>query len=430
MPGSDSFSRRKFINITSASLIGMALQGTVTGFPKEPEKNAIQGFGLSGSDPGNTNLIGDFGTWAAEKLYSELPAFSFRRKEWSRIERWRKAAKERTVERLAMPDLGRMPEIKINKQYTWDGLHIEEMTWQLPYGRPTEAILLKPAGAVEPLPGILAFHEHGANKYFGTRKITRTSDSIHPLCEESQQHYYDGFAWANEIAKRGYVVLVQDAFPFASRRVFLQDVTEFLRNGLNDSNPENPSNIENYNTWSAQHEHVMAKSLFCAGTTWPGVWLGEDVKALDILCARKDVDSSRIGCGGLSGGGMRTVFTGGLDSRIKCSVCVGLMSTWKDFLLYKSQTHTWMTFVPLLPNELDFPEILGLSVPNPALVLNAEQDALFTLEEMKKADDILKAVYDKAGASERYRCSFHPGPHKFTAGMQMEAFDWFDKWLK
>ncbi len=43
---------------------------------------------------------------------------------------------------------------------------------------------------------------------------------------EHQQSYYGGRAWANEIARKGYVVLVSDAFPFASRRVILQDVPE------------------------------------------------------------------------------------------------------------------------------------------------------------------------------------------------------------
>jgi predicted esterase len=127
---------------------------------------------------------------------------------------------------------------------------------------------------------------------------------------------------------------------------------------------------------------------------------------------------------------LRTVFAAGLDPRIKCAVCVGFMTTWKDLVLYKSFTHTWMTYVPLLPNELDFPEILGLRAPQPTLVLNAEEDGLFTLPEMKKADDILNAVYNKANAADRYRCSFYPGGHKFGKEMQAEAFDWFDKWLK
>jgi dienelactone hydrolase len=174
----------------------------------------------------------------------------------------------------------------------------------------------------------------------------------------------------------------------------------------------------------------MAKSLFCAGTTWPGVFFAEDLKALDILCSRGDVDPKNIGCAGLSGGGMRTVFMGGLDPRIKCAVSVGFMTTWKDFLLNKSYTHTWMTYVPLLPNELDFPEILGLRVPKATLVLNDEGDELYTMEEMKRADSILGALYQKAGMPNRYHCSYYPGPHKFDAAMQNEAFAWFDQWLK
>jgi hypothetical protein len=121
---------------------------------------------------------------------------------------------------------------------------------------------------------------------------------------------------------------------------------------------------------------------------------------------------------------------GSLDARIKCAVCVGFMTTWKDFVLNKSFTHTWMTYVPLLPNELDFPEILGLRTPLATLVLNDEDDELYTLPEMKKADAILTEVYKKAGAENNYKCSYYPGPHKFDKNMQAEAFNWFDKWLR
>jgi hypothetical protein len=142
------------------------------------------------------------------------------------------------------------------------------------------------------------------------------------------------------------------------------------------------------------------------------------------------VDAKRIGCAGLSGGGLRTAFMGGLDSRIQCAVCVGFMTTWKDFLLYKSVNHTWMIYIPLLPNELDFPEILGMRAPLPTLVLNDLADDLYTLNEMKEADKILTELYHKAGADEQYKCSYYPGPHKFDAQMQAEAFAWFDRWLK
>ena len=106
------------------------------------------------------------------------------------------------------------------------------------------------------------------------------------------------------------------------------------------------------------------------------------------------------------------------------------MTTWRDFLLYKSHTHTWMTYLPLAPNDLDFPEILGLRVPLPTLVQNCNEDPLYTMEGMKEADEILGGVYEKAGAEESYRCSFYPGGHKFDLEMQAEAFAWWDRWLK
>lgn len=375
-----------------------------------------------------TTLVGSYGPWAAS-LIDKIPSLSFRNDRFTSVDKWRPEARQRLIERLGIPDTGSVPRARVNKTYQYDGLHIEEMTWQLPYGPATEAVLLKPANATGRLPAILAFHDHGGNKYFGTRKIIRTPDS-HPMMKEHQQHYYDGRAWANELARRGYVVLVSDAFPFASRRVLLRDVPAHLREGLTDNDPENPDNIRAYNAWAAQHEHIMAKSLFSVGTTWPGVFFAEDRVALEILSARNDVDAEKIGCAGLSGGGMRTAFMGGLDDRIKCAVCVGFMTTWKDFALYKSFTHTWMTYVPILPGELDFPDILSMRAPLPTLVLNDEHDQLFTMPEMERADAILRTVFQKAHASDKYGCSFYPGRHKFDTPMQEEAFRWFDRWLK
>jgi hypothetical protein len=89
-----------------------------------------------------------------------------------------------------------------------------------------------------------------------------------------------------------------------------------------------------------------------------------------------------------------------------------------------------MAYVPLLPNELEFPEILGLRAPLPTLVLNDIDDTLYTLPEMKRAETILREVFKKANAADRFVCSYHPGPHKFDATMQEEAFRWFDRWLK
>lgn len=423
-------SRRSFLKNT-AGTVALSMAGGASVTAAAPVFNTHSNNPLSMAS--EKSLIGAYGPWAASLLPAQ-PPLSFRNKKWGNIDAWRKEASEKTIELVSAPARPALPKVTVKKKYTYDGLEIEELSWQLPYGRATEAVLLKPAGVTKPLPGILGLHDHAGMKYFGLRKIVKTSDDQHPILKEHQETDYGGRAWANEIAKQGHVVLVHDTYAFGSRRVYYED-TKGLNwgavstEGKSDADPEKTENIRTYNAWSSEHEHVMSKSLFSAGTTWPGVFLVEDQVALDILADRKEVDANRLGCGGLSGGGLRTVYLAGLDPRIKCAVCVGFMTTWKDLILNKSFNHTWMTYTPLLPKYLDFPEILGLRVPLPTLVLNNNQDELYTLPEMKYADAILTEVFKKAGASDKYKACFYDGPHKFDADMQKEAFEWFRKWL-
>lgn len=421
-------SRRKFIKSSAALSSLSLLPAALHSFPQ-----FNQGMDQQIAPPGNS-IIGSYGEWA-NNLRENPAQLSFLKDDWNNLETWKNEALPKVKELISSPAIGKLPKVTIEKKYEFETLEIEKLSWQLPYGQATEALLLKPKNTTSPLPAILGLHDHGGNKYFGKRKITQTNSQMHSKMIPHQKNYYGGTAWANEIAKRGYVVLVHDTFTFGSRRVLFENMAEIpwgnaSTKGMSDNNPEDVKNIDAYNSWAQEHEHIMSKSLFCGGTTWPGVTLADDQCALDILAARSDVDSNRIGCAGLSGGGLRTVYLGGLDSRIQCAIGVGFMTTWADFLLYKAYTHTWMTYTPILPNYLEFPEILGLRAPLPTMTLNNSQDRLFTLSEMKKADQILKDIFTKAGAPDHYKGGFYDGDHKFDVQMQNDAFDWFDKWLK
>ena len=262
--------RREFLKISGLTGIGLAASSPLEALSHAWEADDLNPFTMAEE---KTSMIGLYGQWAAGLIEAKLPSLSFRRSEFSNLTEWKKLARGRLIERLGIPDIGK-PKVEVKKKYEFDGLAIEELSWQFPYGRPTEAILLKPKNAKGKLPGILAFHDHGGNKYFGKQKITHTSDSQHSMMQEHQKEYYSGFAWANEIAKRGYVVIVPDAFPFESRRVWLADVPEVIRHGLDDTDHNKPEKINGYNQWAGDHEHIMAKSLFCAGTSWPAVSAG------------------------------------------------------------------------------------------------------------------------------------------------------------
>ena len=402
------------------------------------------------------NMLGTYGPWAAEYVEARKRSLSFLHSKWSRVEEWREKAREKVLSLLNPPYPTGVPEnrAEVTRRYTYRQLEIEEITWKLPYGPPTEAIFMKPADTSGPLPGILALHDHGAVKYFGKRKIIRTSDHTHPYILEHQGTYYGGVGWADELARRGYGVLIHDVFPFESRKIRAselpghvvkrmmaqaEDIEELKPEDLEDDGIVNKYDVPegepteaiiSYNAFASRHEDIIAKSLFCAGLTWPGVFVREDQWALDYLCSRPDIDADRVGCCGLSGGGLRTNYLAGLDDRIRCAVSVGFMTTWRDFLFNSCYTHTWMIYIPLLANSMDHPEILGMRAPLPTLVLSTDNDPLFDLAEVKRAARILSDIFEKAGSPATMCFSLYPGPHKFDLPMQKEAFEWLDRWLK
>jgi dienelactone hydrolase len=398
------------------------------------------------------NMLGPYGPWAAGLVGDEPGRLSLRSGRYADVDGWRKTARAAAAGLLAAPGGVGVQDVRVEGTEEQDGIAIEHLSWQLPYGPRTRAFFLKPRGARGRLRGMLALHDHGGVKSFGRRKIVRLP-RMHPLMQKHQADYYGGVGWANEIARRGFGVLVHDTFPFESRKIpasslpgivvermmshpleareltpedmaAARDVSRF---DVPEDEPE--ERITAYNAFGVQHESIVAKSLFCAGLTWPGVTLAEDQAALGYLASRPDIDPDRIACGGLSGGGMRTCFLAGMDSRIRAAACAGFMTTWRDFLLHVSHTHTWMVYVPGLPPLLDFPELLGLRAPLPTLVLATSEDPLYTRAETEKAGRILSEVYAAAGSPDGFRFHMYGGPHKFDLPMQREAFDWIEEKL-
>ncbi|MDA8410303.1 MAG: dienelactone hydrolase family protein [Treponema sp.] len=406
----------------------------------------------------DSSMLGSYGTWIEDLESARRRDFSFLDDHWNDVAAWSVEARRLFSAFVLSQDLG-TPRAEITARRTigdLDGgsdLTVEELAWRLPYGPPTRAIFLKPAHATERLPAVLALHDHGANKYFGKRKIADADETVHPHVRQYRELYYGGRAWANELARRGYAVLVPDVFPFESRKILASELPGFVvermmqdPDELRELTPESaaiggkcttydvfgeePSDsIDRYNAFASQHESIVAKSLFCAGLSWPGVALSEDRAALDYLASRPDVDPERIGCGGFSGGGLRTNYLAGSDPRVRCSVTTGFMTTWADFALNSSHTHTWMLYIPGLSARMDLPDILAMRSPLPTLVQATTEDPLFTRGLVEKAGEILEASWRKAGSADRFRMAWHKGPHRFDLAMQEEAFDWFDRWL-
>lgn len=376
-------------------------------------------------------LLGNY-TEMAEKIANSCryPG-SFLAEGWDDIAIWQRLVRGKVFELLSYNPPRTALNPRTLKTFEYDGVRIELVTWDQPYGPPAEGYFLRPlnAGKNEKLPAVAALHDHSGFKYFGKEKLVSLPDEPEPL-RELKIRNYEGTSWATRLAKKGYAVLAPDIFLWGSRKMIAEEVMQEYTKALQGKEKGSREYIEAYNDFSNEHETLIAKSLFMAGTTWPGIMLYEDMRAIDYLLTRDDIDSGRIGCGGLSGGGEQTIFLTGMDSRIKCSVCVGFMDTFSRMVEQDIPSHTWMVHLPHLSNLLDLPDLISLSGGIPLMVQNREQDPLFAPEGQRESHDKLGRIYSKMGKKDLYQGRFYPGGHQFDIKMQEEAFTWFDKWLK
>jgi dienelactone hydrolase len=174
----------------------------------------------------------------------------------------------------------------------------------------------------------------------------------------------------------------------------------------------------------------LARSLIWAGTTWPGIVHWDDLRTVDYLLTRPEVDPTRIGCLGISMGGDRTDYLAGLDDRIQCAVSVGWMSTLRPMIRKHVATHSFVHFLPGLARFLDLPDVIACRAPKPLMVQQCSRDELYPPEGMKEAVAKIAAIYRKAGAATNFEGRFYDRPHIFSVKMQEEAFEWMDRWLQ
>jgi dienelactone hydrolase len=138
---------------------------------------------------------------------------------------------------------------------------------------------------------------------------------------------------------------------------------------------------------------------------------------VEILAALPGVDPARLGCLGFSGGGGRSMVLAALSPRIRSYVVSCMMTTFEALFPAYLDAHSWLLETPGLWDLCDWPEVTALSQANSFLVQYAVKDELFPETGMRDADSALRSLH-QPGA---YRCSFWPGKHEFTAGMQAEA---------
>lgn len=170
------------------------------------------------------------------------------------------------------------------------------------------------------------------------------------------------------------------------------------------------------------------------GYTPAGVEVWNAMRALDWLATRPEIDSSRIGATGISGGGVVTQFLTALDERIavaapSCSTYTigtqaarGLIPKQCDCTFYANVF------------RIDLPEVLAMIAPRPLLVLGGRKDPIFPPVGFREAFRRARRIYDLfsgTGQKEsRIRLVESGQGHTDPPFFLYETRRWMCRWLR
>ena len=170
------------------------------------------------------------------------------------------------------------------------------------------------------------------------------------------------------------------------------------------------------------------------GYTPAGVEVWNAMRALDWLQSIPQIDPTRIGATGISGGGVMTQYLAALDERVK--VAVPSCSTFTighqvDTGLVPQQCDC--TFYPNV-FAVDFPEVLALIAPRPLLILGGRKDPIFPPAGFRAAFERTRSVYrlyeGSAAGVDRVRLVESDAGHTDPPNFLEETRVWMCRWLR
>lgn len=154
------------------------------------------------------------------------------------------------------------------------------------------------------------------------------------------------------------------------------------------------------------------------------------IRALDYLTTRPEVDASRFGVTGRSGGGAYSWWVAALDERIKVAAPVAGITDLRNHVLdsvveghcdcmYLVNTYQW-----------DYATVAALVAPRPLLIVNTDKDSIFPLDGVVRTHAKVAPIYQALDATNNLGLVITEGGHKDTQDLQVPVFRWFNRFFK
>lgn len=249
--------------------------------------------------------------------------------------------------------------------------------------------------------------------------------------EESKDMYVD---FLTMLANRGFIAVAIDGRYFGERITYGKTTFEYC------------------DKIAAAYYHSGEHPLY-----YDTVW--DDLRLLDYLETRPDVDATRIGMTGISKGGIETYMTTAIDPRIKVAAPLisiqgfkweldnnlwmrrvnSFQKAFDKVVKQEGITHPTSAFVakfydrvvPGIYGEFDAPALIPLIAPRPLFMSNGARDGLTPKPSVELCIAIAKEVYAKDHASDRFKYQFEDtDKHLVSPKTFKKVEDWFARWLK
>ncbi len=252
------------------------------------------------------------------------------------------------------------------------------------------ANLYLPKSGTAPYPGILfpLGHEEGAKAHSAWQQVLVS------------------------LAKKGFAALAWDTLG-QGERVQLYD----------------PDFGESKLVRSTTEHTVMGIQCLLIGDSLARYTIWDGMRALDYLVSRPEVDATRIGCTGNSGGGTHTAYLSALDDRIKVAAPSCFLTSWRRLLETIGPQDAEQCLPPWLENRLDHPDFVHAFAPKPYLILSAVRD-FFSITGARETYAEAKRLYGVLGAPEQLSMVEADDGHGYTKPRRLAAYRWFSRWLK
>jgi dienelactone hydrolase len=166
------------------------------------------------------------------------------------------------------------------------------------------------------------------------------------------------------------------------------------------------------------------------GYTPAGVEAWNCIRALDYLQSRPEVDGTKLGVTGRSGGGAYSWWIASLDERIKAAVPTAGITDLQNYVVDGAvEGHCDCMFM-VNTYQWDYPQVAELVAPRALLIANTDRDPIFPLDGVYRTFREVWPLYSTLGVKDNVGLNITFGGHNDTQDLQVHAFRWLNKHLK